>query len=169
MMAHGKCRHSIQKTMQYILHYATFASTWQHRTSRGQLRLPDHPWSLFEGVCGLILMYSALIDKMNAWKFPFFADDWIWWMHNYANSFINTPGAKTLHKKWNKHIDDQLNMLGHKKGSTTTWALMARPRLLMLAPGRKLLRKTIWQTWRILTKFDFRNFSAVSRKKERVR
>jgi len=45
------------------LHLATLATQWEVYTHSGKMRLPDAPWSLFEGLAGMCCAWQAVLDR----------------------------------------------------------------------------------------------------------
>lgn len=58
------------------VHFAEFALDWQSLTNRGELRVPDRPFSLYEGVSGAAMLWNDLFRVANGecGGFPCFLD-----------------------------------------------------------------------------------------------
>ena len=57
------------QTRPYLL-YATelahLATTYRSWTDNGEMRTPDHPWSLYEGVAGMCCAWGAFLQQLGA-------------------------------------------------------------------------------------------------------
>jgi len=42
------------------------ATTYPSLTNNGEMRVPDHPWSLYEGVAGMCCVWGAVLRKLAA-------------------------------------------------------------------------------------------------------
>ena len=45
------------------LHLASLATQWEVYTHSGKMRLPDAPWSLYEGLAGMCCAWKAVLDR----------------------------------------------------------------------------------------------------------
>lgn len=58
---------SQQQSMQYLhqaTHLALVATYWQDLTRNGEMKLPDHPWSLYEGLAGMCAAWAAVVERV---------------------------------------------------------------------------------------------------------
>jgi hypothetical protein len=57
-----------QQSMKYLrqaAHLALVATHWQELTRKGEIKLPDHPWSLYEGLAGICAAWAAVVEKVS--------------------------------------------------------------------------------------------------------
>lgn len=55
------------------VHLAVLGSSWQGMTRKGELRRPDAPYSLYEGLSGLCSAYAAILERTTPdgeWRGP---------------------------------------------------------------------------------------------------
>lgn len=64
------------------VHLAVLGSHWHGMTRKGELRQPDSPYSLYEGLSGLCSAYAALLERI--------APDGRW--HGVGSTFRGIPG-----------------------------------------------------------------------------
>ncbi|CAG8519418.1 15503_t:CDS:2 [Acaulospora colombiana] len=49
------------KYLQWALEYAEVCTQWEERTRKNEFRLPDRPWSLWEGLGGSVWLLTDLL------------------------------------------------------------------------------------------------------------
>ena len=47
------------------IHLASLGSHWHDMTRKGELRLPDGPYSLYEGLSGLCSAFAAILERIT--------------------------------------------------------------------------------------------------------
>ena len=52
----------IKKYLDRALAMADFMTHWSQLTEQGQMRVPDHPWSLFEGLAGAVECWREIFE-----------------------------------------------------------------------------------------------------------
>ncbi|KAJ3268722.1 LanC-like protein 2 [Borealophlyctis nickersoniae] len=67
-----------QKYWDRTIRFALFATEWESRTQNGELGVPEHPWSLFEGLAGAVMLWRDVLRLAGAEEldgFPCFMDE----------------------------------------------------------------------------------------------
>ena len=47
------------------IHLASLGSHWHDMTRKGELQLPDEPYSLYEGLSGLCSAFAAILERIT--------------------------------------------------------------------------------------------------------
>ncbi|KAF0540717.1 lanC-like protein 2 [Gigaspora margarita] len=54
-----------EKQLKRALAFGLYGSEWENKTRKGEIRVPDHPYSLFEGLAGGIVYWADLITVLK--------------------------------------------------------------------------------------------------------
>ncbi|CAG8834532.1 38204_t:CDS:2 [Gigaspora margarita] len=54
-----------EKQLKRALAFGLYGSEWENKTRKGEIRVPDHPYSLFEGLAGGIVYLADLITVLK--------------------------------------------------------------------------------------------------------
>ena len=51
--------------LRHAAHLATLGADWQHLTQTGEMAMPDHRWSLYEGLAGMCCAWAAVARRLE--------------------------------------------------------------------------------------------------------
>ncbi|CAG8470877.1 26295_t:CDS:2 [Dentiscutata erythropus] len=54
-----------EEQLKRALAFGLYAGEWKDKTQRGEIRVPDHPWCLFEGLAGGVVYWADLITVLK--------------------------------------------------------------------------------------------------------
>ncbi|CAG8648959.1 13201_t:CDS:2 [Racocetra persica] len=54
-----------EEQLKRALAFGLYGGEWEDKTRKGEIRVPDHPWSLFEGLAGGIVYWADLITVLK--------------------------------------------------------------------------------------------------------
>ncbi|CAG8718387.1 11845_t:CDS:2, partial [Dentiscutata erythropus] len=58
----GLCHNTLDEVqLKRALAFGLYGGEWEVKTHKGEIRISDHPWSLFEDLCGGIIYWSDLV------------------------------------------------------------------------------------------------------------
>ncbi|RIB25758.1 hypothetical protein C2G38_2138627 [Gigaspora rosea] len=54
-----------EKQLKRALAFGLYGSEWKDKTQKGEIRVPDHPWSLFEGLSGGVIYWADVLTVLK--------------------------------------------------------------------------------------------------------
>ena len=47
------------------VHLAVLATRWRKMTEKGEMKVPDRPYSLYEGLAGVCVAWTAILERLS--------------------------------------------------------------------------------------------------------